>query len=190
VLPLLAREPTAGSVVLSRYWQGSASRRRTISGARAPPAGGWPNRRLATQQRFAGGAPRGQTSRGGCAGVTLQRLGKAVGDRWACCLTPGQGDALRPRPPHGTGLCGPRLGDRGALSQAVHAARLAQGVARLPPGRTHQKTRLRRLWATRLLRTRALFERSGRRVLLRWLEESPSQEHPLSDTSQSLSHAR
>ena len=58
-------------------------------------------------------------------------------------------------------LVGQLWGDRGYLSQALHAARLGQGLARLTKIRKHRKKRVLRLWDTVLRRKRALIEPSN-----------------------------
>jgi Transposase DDE domain len=80
------------------------------------------------------------------------------GELLACCLTPGHVDDRRPVPQLTPGLFGQLFGDRGSISQALHDALFAHGLALLTNIRKDLKNRLLRLWDKLLLRKRALIE--------------------------------
>jgi hypothetical protein len=124
----------------------------------APPLAGCATHRRATPTVLAGVAARGTPARGWFSGCTRPLRVQDEGARLAVPVPPGHGAARRPVAPRATGRGGPRWGDRGSLSQTVHARRLAQGLAGRTTSRQPMQHRVRRLGDTRLLRQRALIE--------------------------------
>jgi hypothetical protein len=129
------------------------------------------NHRMAPHKVFAGLARRGKTSLGWCYGCTLPLIVRDGGARLAFRLTPGHGDDRQPGERLATGLEGPLCGDRGDMSQALHALLLGPGLVFLPKIRTTRKKRLLCLWDKLRLRKRALSEPSNEQ----WKNLRPSE---------------
>jgi hypothetical protein len=91
-------------------------------------------------------------------GFKLHLVVNDEGELLAFCLTPGHVDDRRPVPGLTKALFGQLFGDRGYISQALHEALFAHGLALLTKVRKHMKNRRRRCWDTLLLRTRVLLE--------------------------------
>jgi hypothetical protein len=73
-------------------------------------------------------------------------------------VTPGHVDDRRPVESLATGLDGQLFGDRGSISQALHALLLGQGLAVLTKIRQNMKNRLMHLWDKLLLHKCTLIE--------------------------------
>jgi len=116
------------------------------------------NHRIATHKVFAGLARRGKTSMGWFYGFPLHLIVNDEGELLAFRLTPGHVDDRQPVARLATGLEGQLFGDRGYISQALHALLLRQGLALLTKIRKNLKNRLLRLWDKLLLRKRSLIE--------------------------------
>jgi hypothetical protein len=114
--------------------------------------------RIATHKVFAGVAARGKTAMGWFYGFKLRLIVNDEGELLAFHVTPGHVDDRRPVEPLATGLGGQLFGDRGYISQALHAILLDQGLELLTKIRKNMKNRLMRLWDKLLLRKRALIE--------------------------------
>jgi hypothetical protein len=80
------------------------------------------------------------------------------GELLAFCLTLGNTDNQRPAPELTKALFGQLFGDRGYISQALHDALFAHGLALVTKVRKNVKNRLMRFWDKLLLRKRALIE--------------------------------
>ena len=116
------------------------------------------NHRIATHKVVAGSAARGKTSMGWFYGFKLHLIVNDEGELLAFHVTPGNVDDRRPVEQRATGLGGPRCGDRGSISQALHDLLLGQGLALLTTIRKNMKNRVMRLWDKLLLRKRVLIE--------------------------------
>jgi len=116
------------------------------------------NHRIATHKVFEGLAARGKTSMGWFYGFTLHLIVNDEGELLALRVTPGNVDDRRPVERLVTGLGGQLFGDRGSISQALHALLFGQGLELLTKIRKNMQKRLMRLWDTLLLRKRTLIE--------------------------------
>jgi len=122
------------------------------------PLAVYDNHRMATPRGCTSLAVHGQTAMGWCYSFTWPAIGNDSGVRRAWRLTPGHVDDRQPVVRRAAGLGGPLLGDRGYMSQALHAVRVGPGLARLTTSRKHMKHRVLRWWAKWLLRQRSLIE--------------------------------
>jgi transposase len=102
--------------------------------------------------------PREGKPRWGGYGFKLHLIVNDEGELLALRVTPGHVDDRRPVQQLATGLGGQLFGDRGYISQALHALLLGQGRELLTTIRKTMKNRLRRLWDKLLLRKRTLIE--------------------------------
>ena len=88
-------------------------------------------------------------------------MGHEQGEWLACRVTPGEGADREPVASMAEERWGPLSGERGALSQGRHAARLAPGWTLITLIRRPMQPRLMRLWDRRMVRQRFLIATSN-----------------------------
>jgi Transposase DDE domain len=116
------------------------------------------NRRISRHKVLAGYATRGKSSMGWFYGFQLHLLVNDEGELWAFRVTTAEGNDQGPVGRLARGWWGQLLGARGDISQALHKALWAQGLALITRIRRNLKPRLLRLWDRLILRKRFLIE--------------------------------
>jgi Transposase DDE domain len=122
------------------------------------------NRRIYSNQVFAGHAQRGKSSVDWFYGFKLHFVINDEGGLLALRFTPGNVDDRAPVPDLAKGLWGKLFGDRGYLSQDLFEQLQQTGVQLITKLKRNMKNKLMPLWDKRLLRKRALIASVGEQL--------------------------